>query len=169
MKFIKSNLKTIIAVLVTMVITSSVAVSAAIKISATEIGYNNTTVADQLDSIYQTMFSDNYSTTERQVGKWVDGKPLYQKTIEFGALPNNTSKLVSIDQNDIDKVYNAFGWAVGNSEARSLPYVSASSEYLISLDIQGTDIRIITKRNFSDMSAYITVQYTKKVQTQTNQ
>ena len=27
------------------------------------------------------MFTNNYSTEEKQVCKWIDGKPLYQKTI----------------------------------------------------------------------------------------
>jgi len=77
----KTNLKIIVAVIVSVIISSSITAFAAIKFQASEIGYNTTSVADALDSLYQTQFSDNYSTEEKVVGKWVDGKPIYQKTI----------------------------------------------------------------------------------------
>lgn len=32
-----------------------------------------------------------YSTDEQQIGVWIDGKPLYQKTIEIASLPQNSS------------------------------------------------------------------------------
>ena len=76
----KTNLKIIVAVIVSVIISSSITALAAIKFQANEIGYNTTSVADALDSLYQTQFSDNYSTEERVIGKWVNGKPLYQKT-----------------------------------------------------------------------------------------
>jgi len=34
--------------------------------------------------------TDIYTTTERRIGTWIDGKPLYSKVINFGALPNKT-------------------------------------------------------------------------------
>lgn len=37
-----------------------------------------------------------YSTTEQLTGDvWIDGKPKYRKTINIGALPNNTTKTVA--------------------------------------------------------------------------
>jgi len=33
---------------------------------------------------------EEYSTTERVIGKWVNGKPLYEKTISF---PGNTTSI----------------------------------------------------------------------------
>lgn len=33
-----------------------------------------------------------YSTDERVVGKWIDGSDVYEKVIEFGALPNATDR-----------------------------------------------------------------------------
>ena len=80
-KAFKENMKLVITAIVSIIISSSITAFAAIKISATEIGYNNTTVADQLDSLYQTMFSNNYSTEKKQVGKWIDGEPVYQITV----------------------------------------------------------------------------------------
>ena len=38
----------------------------------------------------------NYSTSEQSTGiKWIDGKTIYQKTVNFGKGPNNTTKNVN--------------------------------------------------------------------------
>ena len=42
-----------------------------------------------------------YSTTETEVGRWVDGSPLYRKVIDFGALPNNDTKSVATGLSNI--------------------------------------------------------------------
>ena len=38
---------------------------------------------------------DVYSDTEQCIGLWRNNKPLYQKTLSIGALPNATTKYVS--------------------------------------------------------------------------
>lgn len=38
--------------------------------------------------INQNMINE-YSTKEKIVGKWIDGKPIYRKTIFVSSLPNN--------------------------------------------------------------------------------
>lgn len=43
-----------------------------------------------------------YSDNERCIGIWRDNKPLYQKTIDFGTLPNQTTKSVAHGISDID-------------------------------------------------------------------
>lgn len=38
----------------------------------------------------------DYSTTEQDTGaKWIDGKAIYKKTINFGVMPNNATKGVA--------------------------------------------------------------------------
>ena len=44
-------------------------------------GVNNVEAA--IDSLKLSKTSDNYSTDEKVVGTWIDGKPLYQKTLYF--------------------------------------------------------------------------------------
>ena len=157
MKKDKTNLKIIVAVIVSVILSSSVAVFATIKISATEIGYNNTTVADQLDSLYQTMFSNNYSTEEKQVGKWIDGKPLYQKTLMFSSL-NLTAGVPSY---------------VGNTSGLNLDYADVTNISLVEsgYHIGETEIKVWIRQpngNFGVESVknrsgdlYVTIQYTK--------
>ena len=45
-----------------------------------------------------------YSTEEQVVGTWIDGKPIYRKVIDFGALPNSTLKQVPHGISDIDAI-----------------------------------------------------------------
>ena len=38
------------------------------------------TVEDALNSLYLSKTSENYSTEEKKVGTWIDGKPIYQRS-----------------------------------------------------------------------------------------
>ena len=57
---------------------------------------------------------NKYSTEEQLVGTWIDGKPLYQKTVEF-TTPSKTSVqeysyLPGIPFSSIDKIISIDGW-----------------------------------------------------------
>ena len=88
---IKSKIDLIIVAFITGIVCITGTVYATTRFQANEIGYNTTTVADALDSMYQTMFSNNYSTTEKQVVTWLDGKPVYQIAIANGSFSLNSS------------------------------------------------------------------------------
>lgn len=51
-----------------------------------------------------------YSFDEHVVGTWLDGKQLYEKTVNFGSLPNNDTKCVphGVDNADVVYVYDGF-------------------------------------------------------------
>jgi hypothetical protein len=53
----------------------------------------------------------HYSTTEQVVGTWIDGSTLYEKTINFGTLPNNTTKEVQHNISNVEHIWIAEGWA----------------------------------------------------------
>lgn len=107
--------------------------------------------------------SDLYSTDEKIIGQWIDGKPLYQKTIDFGALPNNTTKSVNHNIQNIDYVVNLFGAAYRSSDGivNTLPCYNRDI-YGAELVSNPTSIIVTT---FADRSAfsesYIAIQYTK--------
>lgn len=84
MKFLKNPVFMFILGVVTCTITTVLASS----LIANNISYTPqdktwgvTNVGAALDSLMLSKTSDNYSTEERVVGTWTDGKPLYQKTI----------------------------------------------------------------------------------------
>lgn len=109
---------------------------------------------------------DTYSRTETLIGTWVDGKPLYRKTIDFGALPNNTEKQVSTGLTgcQIVKMYGTATYTSNNATQVPIPYVDcsnlANSMTLIARDY-GTKIGIKTAINYSAFSAEVVLEYTK--------
>ena len=164
----KTNLKIIVAVIVSVIISSGITAFAAIKFQANEIGYNTTSVADALDSLYQTQFSNNYSTEEKVIGKWIDGKPLYQKTINLGNLPNKATKTVNHEIENIDLtsvMYESNLYYATDDYATSLPRVNDSRlASQIFFEITSSSIIIYGRgENFSAFSGHITLKYTKTI------
>lgn len=105
----------------------------------------------------------HYSTDEHVIGTWIDGKTLYEKVVDFGALPNTTSKSVAHNISNLDSV--CFVDAIANNGSGAyipVPFVSQSGiQYQLSLNLTTTDIMINTGDNFTNYSAFVTLQYTK--------
>lgn len=110
---------------------------------------------------------NEYSTTEKIVGTWINGKPLYQKTISCGALPNasikqvshglggNTFRIIEI-QGRADNV-NAGIYGM------NIPFVgNATDKNSVECWINATSIYIATKMDLSAYgNCYVTIKYTK--------
>lgn len=106
----------------------------------------------------------HYSTNEQVIGTWIDGKPLYQKTVDFGNLPNNTNKSVNHNISNIDKILSlqTTGMNLTAHSAISIPNVSNSSlNNMVALSATSTQVTIGSKVNVSVYYAYVTLQYTK--------
>lgn len=102
--------------------------------------------------------SVNYSTTEQVIGTWIDGKPLYEKTYNFGALPNNTTKTLAHGITALDTVADFKGIAHNPvSHVRiPLPYNQ------IPCGVANANITVTTYSNLSAYTeTYITLRYTK--------
>jgi|GEM_PF-3173526 len=110
-----------------------------------------------------------YSTSEVLTSeRWTDGKPLYKKTINFGTLPNNTSKNVAHNIAnaetifiDLGKSYIPFSDTFFAIYYNYLPN-SSSPRWAVTQ----TNVNCVS---FSDLSAltscYITILYTKTTDT----
>ena len=113
------------------------------------------------------LLADNgciFSLEEKIVGKWIDGKPLYQKTINFGALPNNTTKDVAHGVSNMKLMVECWGIATSSSEIMSLPRVSTGPtdpKYSVALSASTSNIKITTGYDRTSFSAYVTIRYTK--------
>lgn len=104
--------------------------------------------------------SNIYSTTETVVGEWF-GQPLYRKVINFGALPNNTSKSVSHGITNLQYPVHLYGFAYG-AGILTLPFVTIDhGSYQIALEISTTDVKVYTDYDRSSLNAYIIIEYTK--------
>lgn len=103
-----------------------------------------------------------YSTDEKACGKWIDGSTIYRKTIEFGSLPNATTKSVAHNISNLDHVVKVE--AIAKSGTRFFPLPSAhpdSSTYQIRISVEGSNINIITGVDRSAFNGYVTLYYTK--------
>lgn len=104
----------------------------------------------------------DYSTEEQDTGlKWIDKKPIYQKTVDIGALPNATVKNVAHGISNLGYCVQLFGMVKSTNDMLILPAVATNAAYQTYVGIDGTDIKLSTAINLSDYSGYITVRYTK--------
>ncbi len=109
--------------------------------------------------------ANNYSTEEQIIGNWIDGKTLYQKTIDCGTLPNNTNISIPSNVENIEHLVYIGGIAFSNTSTivKTLPSAHYDSMYSILLDFRdNNNIFIGTKYNYSSYRAYVTIRYTKK-------
>lgn len=104
---------------------------------------------------------DIYSFEERQVGVWTDGKPLYQKTIDFGELPNNTTKQVNHNVSNIETVVEIKGVSYVNNliYGENLPPVTAGKAFRAS--VRENVVEVSSTDNWTGYNARITFKYTK--------
>lgn len=114
----------------------------------------------------------NYSTDEQVIGTWVDGKPLYQKTLVINSLSSGDND-INHNISNLGEVVNAFGTVTRviselDGKARHIiPSTGGATNINRAFDIQNIyrDTVLVTigsgwsSYTFSD--ARITLQYTK--------
>ena len=107
--------------------------------------------------------SIDYSTTEQVIGKWIDGRDLYQKTVNFGALPNNAYKSTAHDISNLDYIVSFEGTAKSTTYLLPIPYLHlTTASYYIEVYFTDTNIVIGTKSDRSGYDkCYITLRYVK--------
>jgi len=113
----------------------------------------------------------DYSTSEQATDRtWIDGRTIYQKTIDFGLLPNATLKSVAHGISNLDFTIaweavaaDTTGGGAGNTEYPLPASNTASLPNQIQLQINttGATINIRTGSNRSSYYAYITLFYVK--------
>ena len=148
--------------------------------TAADISYDNTTshlTADDVQEAIDELVADmptlndygiKYSATEHQVGYGLTGEPIYQKTVNFGALPNAATKKTAHSIDNLAIVYGieAVAYHIGDSSSIFLPIpqgVSQSSAAgTISLSIDLSDVTITAGTNVSTYdNCYVTITYSK--------
>lgn len=75
------------------------------------------------------MMSDYYSEEEQLVGRWTDGKPLYQKVIDCGYGPNSSTKEVDLSALNVDVCIQIGGYMC-HSTTNFLPIPRVSDRYI---------------------------------------
>ena len=100
-----------------------------------------------------------YSTSERKIGKWTDGKDLYETVVDFGALPNNTTKTVAHGISNIAEVTECVTMCTRNDGNVFRPFESFTT---VKYYTTKSEVIVITTENLSvyDKSRVI-LRYTK--------
>lgn len=111
---------------------------------------------------YSAQIKQNFSTSEHDTGvKWIDGKTIYRKTVDFGTLPNNSTKNVAHGVVGMTNLLEAYGMVRSGGFYIPISYVAAAAASNIGLYFDNTNIIISTSSNRTDNTAYITIFYTK--------
>jgi len=105
-----------------------------------------------------------YSTEEREVGVWINNKPLYQKTLVFEDYTNGTYQDVS--SLNIEEIVNNFGEHrfADYSYGLSFPYYENNNWYsLMTFDKNNGRYYVYCSSQIADAykKLFITIQYTK--------
>ena len=168
----KNKIKMIISFTLGAMVFAGIGAFAAIQVQANQIGYNNTTVADALDGMYRINgFQTDYSETEKVVGKWIDGKPLYQKTWDFDTAYSNNANpqtLVSnfISTYNIDKIIDINGiFRTENGQSIQTSNGVGSRSYIGIVD---GNLSLYISGSGSSWYPIVSVQYTKTTDTASN-
>lgn len=103
----------------------------------------------------------NYSLEEQVIGSWIDGKPLYQKTLEV-IMPSKqgTVQVISLADLNIDNAVNYTG-LIQYQDNRWTQVTSATETYVcFYIRDNGLYVNFNTD-NYVNKPAHITIQYTK--------
>lgn len=98
--------------------------------------------------------SVNYSLTERVIGTWTDGKPLYECTYEFGSnltCSSNTWTNTPIPNTDLKRVVSAVAY---DSSGTVFQFIGANCN-------SGNYVQFLQTRNAVIIVSGATLRYTK--------
>lgn len=112
-----------------------------------------------------TTMPGSYSTTEQKTPfTWIDGKPIYKKSVDFGALPNNTTKHVNHNISNFGRLVKAEASAGVNGNWTMMPLVFQGNQSNYNTEFQVTSTYIHMSAN-TDRSSWkdciVTLWYTK--------
>ena len=113
------------------------------------------------------MIKENYSTEERAIGTWIDGKTLYRKVVsaKFGTVVQDTETTVEILLKDVNFVLVDKYWidriTVANATNQG-PNQDAIYQRYTSNSNNQSSIRFASKQSWaSNLTVYAVIIYTK--------
>ena len=105
---------------------------------------------------------DNFSTSEVATNRrWIDGKIIYRKIINFGSLPNLATKDVAHGITGIDNFISITGIVDAGTYQYNLPEAhpsDANNKYLFA---DADDVSVQTGGDATAHTAFIVLEYTK--------
>ena len=173
-ELLKNNLKIIIIVLITAIVTSFTSIFA-YSLVAENVGFTphdttwhveNVEAALNNLNLRENQLSTHYSTDEQVVGEWIDGKPLYQKSyvINNKALSQGENNLINASSLNIESVI-LFSGTVGSSDKSrilQLPHRSKATFHNLSYNRNTKYIYFLSDGDYwTSADLKFSIQYTK--------
>ena len=150
---------------------ASYAIIATIRVASNTTSITNALITRKQAGVqsskidFATLNFGNYSTSEQDTGfTWVDGKHIYKKTVNFGALPDSADKTVAHGISNLSRVIKIESISYKSAETNFTPLPSpgvSGSTYSINLQVDATGVTILTGSDRSNETAYVTIYYTK--------
>lgn len=102
-----------------------------------------------------------YSTEEREIGCWTDGKPLYQKTFVYANIPSLTNGMTF--QTDLSNIDNSqiSGFISEGATTYNFPYVGNNKGMGFVFSNSSNEFAARGNDSFSNANLVIHIQYTK--------
>lgn len=104
---------------------------------------------------------NNYSTSERIVGIYKDGKPIYKKTVYISSLPNAQQQGYAHNIPNIDIVVDAVAVAHTDNTTAHIPYIGVTSNLNIGMFANITEITFVVGADRTNWYADVDMYYTK--------
>lgn len=109
---------------------------------------------------------DLYSTEERMIGQWIDGKPLYQKTVSVTTPNSSEYTELSLSMTDVANAFITNGSYIeitSGSTLQRIPINNIQATTLLQINSSGTLSCIVkvTDTNWRNRAMKLTLQYTK--------
>ena len=105
----------------------------------------------------------SYSTDEKLIGSWVDGKHLYQKTYNINVIADGSVHCLEDIPADIDTIVEISGCINTSSSTNFIPincYYDSNSTSFVNVD--NGKLKCIITGWSGNLPAHITIKYTKK-------
>lgn len=129
----------------------------------TALNYNFGQIeGESMSDINSDLRKSSYSFKESKTGNtWVDGKPIYRKVIDLGALPNNTSKNVAHGITNLDNIISMNTIVKGGTVNFVLPAARVVLSGQIGVFRDGANITVETNTNRTTFTGQVVLEYTK--------
>lgn len=125
------------------------------------VGVNCFPKEDESLEINGNDISNTYSTTERAIGKWIDGSTIYRQTFNVGAV--SATQQIQHGISNFSKLIKVYGIGGNTGVYEPIPYVNpsaANSQW--GIIVSGTMIMLAKGSNATSFDeCYITLEYTK--------
>ena len=158
---------------------SEVSVSVDVKENLNdELGAYNTKLNNQgttINNIIETLKTKaigggeeemvKYSTEEQVIGEWIDGRPIYRKTMIIDSIGNNVNATFQYDGiENVDRIWINHGMSFINNvhESQSLNWFYTTSDFMrtwVNKNLNG--IRLRASADLTAFSGYIVLEYIK--------